>query len=309
MNITSSPFVSVVIPTYNHAHLLGRALQSVLDQSYTNWEVIVIDNHSQDNTDEVAQSYTESRISLLKIHNEGVIAASRNMGIRAAKGEWIAFLDSDDWWLSNKLQVCFEHINDNVDLIYHDLTIIRDKSVLFGKNRKRGRKLVNPVLNDLLVKVSCINNSSVIVRKSLLERINGINEDPQMVASEDFNTWLRIAQLTDKFVYIPKRLGFYMLHVQGVSQKDMTASTRCASSAFLNILNESQRKRHESVLAYSGGRFAYNNNLLKNTIPKLTYSLRYGNTMIKLKSLYMIVSILFKKTAMKCKCKTWAIRQ
>ncbi len=93
--------VSVVIPTYNHARFLGRALQSVMDQTYKNWEVIIIDNHSQDNTDEIVEAFKDPRITLLKIHNNGVIAASRNMGIRAAKGEWIAFLDSDDHWYPN----------------------------------------------------------------------------------------------------------------------------------------------------------------------------------------------------------------
>jgi glycosyltransferase involved in cell wall biosynthesis len=96
MNDNASPLVSVVIPTYNHARYLGRALQSVLDQTYKNWEAIVIDNHSTDNTAELIASFADQRITYLKIHNNGVIAASRNAGIRAAKGEWLAFLDSDD---------------------------------------------------------------------------------------------------------------------------------------------------------------------------------------------------------------------
>ena len=74
MNDTATPLVSVVIPTYNHARYLGRALQSVLDQTYVNWEAIVIDNHSTDNTDEVMASFANTRITYLKIHNNGVIA-------------------------------------------------------------------------------------------------------------------------------------------------------------------------------------------------------------------------------------------
>ena len=79
MIINSTPLVSVVIPTYNHAHFLGVALESVIDQTYTNWEAIVIDNHSTDDTDAVVRSFKDSRISLLKIHNDGVIAASRSL--------------------------------------------------------------------------------------------------------------------------------------------------------------------------------------------------------------------------------------
>ncbi len=106
MNNAVTPLVSVVIPTYNHARYLVRALESVLNQTFTNWEAIVIDNHSTDNTDEVMESFSDPRISYLKIHNNGIIAASRNAGIRVAKGEWIAFLDSDDWWTQDKIMKC-----------------------------------------------------------------------------------------------------------------------------------------------------------------------------------------------------------
>ena len=108
MKDNTTPLVSVVIPTYNHARYLRRALQSVIDQTYTNWEVIVIDNYSKDSTDGVMASFTDPRIVYLKIHNNGVIAASRNVGIRKAKGDWIAFLDSDDFWTADKLQACCE---------------------------------------------------------------------------------------------------------------------------------------------------------------------------------------------------------
>ena len=91
MSDALTPLVSIVIPTYNHARYLGRALQSVLDQTYINWEAIIIDNHSTDNTDQLVASFSDSRIIYLKIHNNGVIASSRNAGIREAKGEWIAF--------------------------------------------------------------------------------------------------------------------------------------------------------------------------------------------------------------------------
>lgn len=285
---------SVIIPTYNHARFINRCLDSLISQTYTDWEAIIVNNFSEDNTIELIEAYKDPRFKIVNFKNNGIIGASRNIGIKKSKSDWICFLDSDDWWLPNKLQVCHENIDENVDLIYHDLTIVRDKSVLFGKKRLRGRKLVNPVLIDFLVKGNCINNSSAVVRKSLLERINGISEDPQIIASEDYNTWLRIAQITDKFVYIPESLGFYILHGLGVSQKDMSNSMIYASSAFINILNESQRKRHESVIAYIEGRFAYNTNLFESAWPKLLYSLRYGNTMVRLKSLYMIGSILFK---------------
>ena len=96
-----NPLVSVVIPTYNHAYLLKDALHSVICQTYTNIEIIVIDNNSVDDTEEVVLSFLDPRIIFKKINNNGIIAASRNMGILIAKGDYIAFLDSDDIWHNN----------------------------------------------------------------------------------------------------------------------------------------------------------------------------------------------------------------
>ena len=104
------PLVSIIIPTFNHANYLSKALQSVLHQTYTNWEAIVIDNYSTDDTDSVITRYNDHRIKYLKIHNGGVIAKSRNAGIKSAKGDWIAFLDSDDTWTSDKLDTCIDNI-------------------------------------------------------------------------------------------------------------------------------------------------------------------------------------------------------
>ena len=118
-----NPLISIIIPSYNHAHFLTLALQSVISQSYTNWEVIIVDNHSEDDTDQVISNFSNYRISLLKIHNEGVIARSRNKGVLASKGEWIAFLDSDDWWKPEKLSDCLELMDKSCDLIFHDLKI------------------------------------------------------------------------------------------------------------------------------------------------------------------------------------------
>ena len=94
MNSYSSPLVSIIIPTYNNAEFLGKALKSVIDQTYGSWEAIVIDNNSTDQTDEVINKFQDIRIKYYKISNYGIIAKSRNLGINLAKGEWIAFLDS-----------------------------------------------------------------------------------------------------------------------------------------------------------------------------------------------------------------------
>lgn len=295
MSVTAGPLVSVVIPTYNHARYLSRALQSMLDQTYTNWEAIAIDNHSTDNTDEVIGSFTDPRIISLKIHNNGVIAASRNMGIRAAKGEWIAFLDSDDWWTVDKLQVCFECINDNVDLIYHDLEIVRDPPVFCGKKIIKTRHVKKPVLIDLLVNGNALSNSSVVVRKILLDEIGGIDENVDMIASEDYATWLRIAQITDKFIYLPRSLGYYLLHEHGISRKDMYVPARTSVSGFIYLLDEKQKTKIESRFRYAKGRYSCITANYTDAIDSLLFSLMHGVVSIKLKSVLCLMVIAYRK--------------
>jgi glycosyltransferase involved in cell wall biosynthesis len=290
MNETADPLVSVVIPTFNHASYLGRTLQSVLDQTYTNWEAIVIDNHSTDKTDEVMTSFADPRIIYLKIHNNGVIAASRNLGIRTAKGEWIAFLDSDDWWVVDKLQVCFDSINDKVDLIYHDLGIVSDQPRLFSRKTSKSWQVKPPVLMDLLLKGNAITNSSVVVRKRFLERIGGINESVGMISSEDYNTWLRIAQFTEQFVYLPRRLGYYLIHNQNASQKDMSVPDRWAVSEFVPNLSTQQKLKLEANLIYTKGRFNYLEGNYVESKEDLWFTLRNGNLVARIKAVMMLIS-------------------
>ena len=152
MNSDSTPLVSVIIPTFNHANLLGKALESVINQTYGNWEAIVVDNQSTDETNQVIGKFKNSRIQYLKISNGGIIAKSRNLGINVAKGEWIAFLDSDDWWTKDKLEICLKNVDEKIDFIYHKLEIIYDNANSYFKTKKNiGRQLNKPILEDLLI--------------------------------------------------------------------------------------------------------------------------------------------------------------
>lgn len=201
------PFVSVVIPTYNRAEDLQRALQSVREQTYTNWEVIVVDNYSTDNTDDIIGMLEDPRIFLYKIRNNGVIAASRNLGIQKASGELIALLDSDDWWEKEKLEKSVAAIQSGADLVYHDLWMVTEGK---RKYRKVGSwPLTQPVYDALLMNGNPVINSSVVVRKKILEEIGGISENPELIAAEDFDCWLRIALVTDRFFFLPEVLGYY----------------------------------------------------------------------------------------------------
>ena len=103
---------SIILPTYNRADTyLKDAIDSVVNQSYINWELLIIDNHSTDNTDELIGSYKDDRIKLYKIRNNGNIAKSRNLGISKADGSYIALIDSDDFWHRDKLKLVSEYLS------------------------------------------------------------------------------------------------------------------------------------------------------------------------------------------------------
>jgi len=211
------PLVSIVIPTYNRASELQRALKSVCKQSYTKWEALVIDNYSDDNTDSVLRSFSDSRMRLFKIHNHGVIATSRNKGISEAQGEYIAFLDSDDWWVPQKLEVSIQYFEQEYDVSYHDLWGVKKERGQFFKKRMKGRPVSQPVYADLIKNGSAISTSSVVVRTEILQQVGGQLEDPELIAAEDYECWLRVSKVTERFVYIPMILGYYWMGGENLS--------------------------------------------------------------------------------------------
>jgi hypothetical protein len=201
---------SIVIPTYNHGHLLPRCIESIIGQTYEDWELIIVNNASTDNTIEVIEGYQNSKIRYINFNNDEGIAASRNVGIRAAKGDYICFLDSDDWWKENKLEVCSRYIND-YDLIYHDLDIVnahRSKD----KFRKRlySREIPKEFfLEDMFINGNPIKNSSVVLSKKIVDKIGFLDENLELMAVEDFDYWIRAIKGGAKTKYIAESLGYY----------------------------------------------------------------------------------------------------
>ena len=291
----NSDLVSVILPTYNHSHFLSKAIESVLSQTYTNWELIIIDNYSTDDTELIIKKFEDSRISHIKVQNGGVIAFSRNKGIEIAKGTWIAFLDSDDWWTADKLDVCLDYLKDGFDLVFHDLSIVGSKPPAFRSKILKGRQLINPITNDLLVNGNIICNSSTVLRRSVLQSVGMINESVEMIASEDYNTWLKISTVTSKFYYIPKNMGFYMVHPGGISKKDMSISMHFACRDFLHLLNSIERKYYDGRMAYVKGDFFQTKENYSLALVEFYNAIKLSKSNIKIKSLYQIIRIYLKK--------------
>ena len=131
--------ITIIIPTYNRGEFIGRCLRSISSQSFKNYEIIVIDNHSTDNTESIVKSFSNLPINYFIVENKNNIARSRNFGIKKSKGYIIAFLDSDDYWDYNKLDSCYQKIIQGYDLVYHNLKVVSDNN-FFNQKSLIGRK-------------------------------------------------------------------------------------------------------------------------------------------------------------------------
>jgi len=197
------PKVSVIIPAYNAEGYIADTLQSVFEQTYSNYEVIVVDDGSEDGTLPLLESYTP-RITVFSKPNGGP-ASARNVAIRHSDGEFIAFLDSDDLWHRNKLeeQIRFMEENPAIGLAYSEALMVGDGLM---EERKIGFT-DNPTFCKLLYG-DFIPNSTVVIRRSCVEKVGLLDESRELIAAEDYEYWLRIAKHFT-ITGIPRPLAYY----------------------------------------------------------------------------------------------------
>ena len=213
MQIETSPLISVVIPTYNHADFLKVAITSVAEQTYQNFEIVIVDNHSNDHTNEVVDSFNDDRIHIYKINNNGIIAASRNLGVDQAKGDWIAYLDSDDYWYPTRLQCLVDSMDG--DLKYD--VISTDEYKTNNLTGKKTKLLYGPLkghkYRSLLLYGNRLSPSASLVRKEfLIENEVRFNESSDFVTVEDYDYWLQLALSDATFKFVRSFEGEYLVH-------------------------------------------------------------------------------------------------
>ncbi|MCX5726377.1 MAG: glycosyltransferase [Candidatus Saganbacteria bacterium] len=192
-----SPKVSVILPTYNQAHLLGRSATSVFNQTYRDFELIFVDDGSTDNTEDVIRAFDDPRIRYLKhIKNMG-LAAARNTGIKAARGEYIAFQDSDDEWCPDKLKRQMEIFDKNIQglcLVYTDTIVVRlnGKKEVWHMPRilPRNGFVYNKALNLFWIQKMC--PSTFLVVKDALVEIGGFDE--RLLCDQDTEALMRMSK-------------------------------------------------------------------------------------------------------------------
>ncbi|MEO5974660.1 MAG: glycosyltransferase [Ilumatobacteraceae bacterium] len=255
---SNSPLVSIVIPTFNHASFLRDAINSIRAQTYRNWQAIVVNNFSTDNTVDIITGYNDPRIRLINFHNGGIIAASRNHGIQHSTGEFVAFLDSDDLWYSQKLAACVPVLRSGIDLVCHgELWVAesaRPRKVMYGPRS-------HATYRNLLYRGNCISTSATVVRRSILDQLHGFRERYDFVTAEDYDLWLRIAHLTQRIEFIPEVLGEFRRHGGNASNavfRNMSAELSVIGDHFSRqdrtILNKLKQRRRRGLAYYGAGR-------------------------------------------------------
>jgi len=180
--------VSIIIPTYNRGWIIKEAIESVLAQDFIDFELIVVDDGSTDNTSEILHSYRED-ITVLRQNNKGVSAA-RNRGLSEASGRFIAFLDSDDLWLPKKLSRQVDFFNSNPDALICQTEELWVRNNMRVNPKKRHKKLSGMIFERSLA-LCLISPSAVMIRRSLFDEIGVFDET--FPACEDYDLWLRIS--------------------------------------------------------------------------------------------------------------------
>ncbi|MGW8301017.1 MAG: glycosyltransferase family 2 protein [Desulfobacterales bacterium] len=182
------PLVSVIIPTYNRGWVVQEAIDSVLDQDFSDYELIVVDDGSNDNTREILGAYGKA-ITVLQQSNRGVSAA-RNRGIAEAAGRLIAFLDSDDLWLPRKLTTQVKFFEENADAVINQTQEIWIRNGLRVNPKKRHHKFSGMIFERSLA-LCLVSPSAVMIKKSLFDAVGVFDE--QLPACEDYDLWLRVS--------------------------------------------------------------------------------------------------------------------
>ena len=295
------PLISVVIPAYNAEQFLDETLESVLSQTYENWECIIVNDGSTDNTESVAKKWCEkdSRFRLTNKENGG-LSSARNWGIKESKAEYIAFLDADDILTPDSLEVRINVlIEQNVDLVATKLQHFTDKLPKVSKNNARQDVLyyAKEGLTQLMA-FNKVTPSTVLCKKSVMDEVGGFTWHKK---AEDLHCWLKVLFAGYKIYRIDETLLLYRLVENSMSSTDRNCSKEVFEIIYrfkdeilsLDIdlqiyINHWLRKyvflqdEIGNILPNISERMAYVNTILPNFFPKWLIKLPLGEKITKL---------------------------
>jgi glycosyltransferase involved in cell wall biosynthesis len=234
-SLSSHPLVSIIIPTYNHAHFLGAAIQSALAQDYPHLEVIVVDDGSTDNTREVVGPFLEHpQVRYIYQENHG-LSAARNRGIAESRGEYLNFLDADDYLHPAKIARQAQLLDSEpwLAFVYCDVIQVDENGEEIDNNYSIGlsrRKLDGDIFDSLMLG-GYFPVHAVLIRRSVLDQVGLFDET--LKSLEDLHLWLRVSAEGFRARYIDEKLVYYRRYGGSMSQDEVTMH-----SAYSTVIEE-----------------------------------------------------------------------
>tara|TARA_B100001175_G_C19493854_1_gene634151 strand:- start:562 stop:1329 length:768 start_codon:yes stop_codon:yes gene_type:complete len=220
--------VSVIVTTYNRPIFLKETIESILNQTYKSFELIIVDNNSNYDFFKLIKSFDDPRISAYQNNNDGIIAKNRNYGIGKAVGNYIAFCDDDDIWLSNKLAIQMKEIKKSLfDIIYSNAT-------LFYKTKEnRNTNYSSKTTLNSLLNMNPVMLSTVLVKNSPFVVFN---ESSEIIAIEDYDLWIRLKINGYRFKLIKEPLVLWRVSDNSVSNKSKSINEKRNINYRINII-------------------------------------------------------------------------
>jgi len=205
----SLPVISIVLPTFNRAKTIGRAINSLLEQTYQDYEIIIVDDASEDETEEIVKGFADEKTRYIRCKQNKGPGAARNLGIQESRGKFIAFQDSDDEWLPEKLEKqikVFFAAEPELGVVYSDMArITKDGSEIYYKSPIiQQDRIIDPVTKYYAV--YGIGIQSTLIRKECFEKAGGFNEN--FLRFEDGELFIRLSKYY-RFHHLPEILVKY----------------------------------------------------------------------------------------------------
>lgn len=283
--------VSIILPTYNSSKYIDKLCSSILNQTHQNFEVLVIDNMSNDNTIQKIQDWTkeDKRFKYHVIDNKGVIGKSRNLGISKSNCDYLAFHDSDDFWYRKKLEISLKYLK-KYDFTYHYLRTIDKKNFLLNYRKLFSYQLSNEPFIDLLTKGNPISTSSVMCKKSIFEKENLFSEEKKLIGIEDYDCWVNLSKKGYRFKEIPILLGRYLIGYSNTSHKIKKNS--CYKIFY--ILNKNNRflKNKDKIYSKNYFRYLFANDIENHSLKFKIYYYLFFQKNIKIFKIKILIKLI-----------------
>lgn len=228
-------FFSVIVTTYNSSKYIEKTINSILKQNFLDYEIILVDDCSNDDTIELVKKQFSNSVKILSTDkNFGGPAKSRNIGIQYSSGRWISFLDADDFWFQSRLKQFHKYIINN-----HNYEVFCSNEMLYNHINKKKNKIIhgpysNNFFDDLLIKGNRLSPSATVINKDFLTKNKiffDINEN--LIGVEDYDLWLNLSKNNARFFFFNKILNLYVIH-----ENNITHNSKKHLENTINVLNK-----------------------------------------------------------------------